>query len=139
MRYVADTNVISELMKPKPARVVIDWFYDHEGAIYLTSVSVAELYFGALCLPDGARRTRLVDAISAIVMDCSGKTLTFDGFSAFLCAQFESQSLRLGKVMTREDAMIAAICQRNDCVLATRNVKDFEHLGIDLVNPFAGE
>ena len=136
MKYVADTNVISELMKPKPAEAVIDWFCDHEGAIYLTSISVTELYSGVLHLPEGARRSRLVDAISAIVMDCSGKTLGFDGFSAFLCAQFESASLRQGKTMMREDAMVAALCQRNDCVLATRNTEDFDHPGIDVVNPF---
>lgn len=139
MRYIADTNVISELMKPKPSEAVVDWFFNHEGEIYLTAISVAELYSGALRLPKGVRRNRLIDAISAIVMDCSGKTFVFDGFSAYLCAQFENHSLDLGRTMSREDAMIAAICQRNDCVLATRNIKDFNHLGIDLVNPFEEE
>ncbi len=136
MRYVADTNVVSELMKPRPSQAVIDWFWDHEGEVLLTVVTLGELYFGALRLPEGARRTRLINAITAIVMDCAGKTLSYDGFAAYLCAQLEDRSLRQGITMSREDAMIAALCQRYDCILATRNIKDFAHAGIELVNPF---
>ncbi len=56
--------------------------------------------------------------------------------SAFLCAELHEQALSRGKVPTIEDLTIAAICKRNDCVLATRNVKDFDYLAIDVVNPF---
>ena len=136
MIYVADTNVVSELMRPNPSPNVVDWFFDHEGEVYLTSVTVKELYFGMLRLPEGKRRRQLEEAISAIVMDCSDKTFPFDAFSAFLCARLHDRALSIGRVPTIEDLMIASICQRNDAVLATRNVRDFDYLEIGVENPF---
>lgn len=136
MRYVVDTNVVSELMKPLPSPDVVDWFFDHEGEVYLTSVTVKELYFGMLRLPEGKRRRLLEEAISAIVMDCSDKTFPFDAFSAFLCARLHDRALSSGRVPTIEDLMIASICQRNEAILATRNVHDFDYLGIEMENPF---
>lgn len=136
MNYVVDTNVVSELMRPQPSENVIDWFYDHKGQVWLTSITVKELYFGMLRLPEGKRKERLRQAITSIVMDCSSKTYSFDAFSAFLCAELHEQALSQGKAPAIEDLMIAAICKRNDCALATRNVKDFDCLAIDVVNPF---
>lgn len=136
MRYIADTNVVSELMKPRPNDHVIDWFQDHEGAVYLTAVTVKELYFGMLRLPDGKRKERLRETIRGIVMDCADKTLPFDAYSGFICAELHAQAAAAGHTATIEDLMIAAIARRNDCVLATRNTKDFDYLDVDLVNPF---
>ena len=134
MNYVVDTNVVSELMRPQPSENVVDWFYDHEGQVWLTSITVKELYFGMLRLPEGKRKERLRQAITSIVTDCSSKTYSFDAFSAFLCAELHEQALSQGKAPAIEDLMIAAICKRNDCALATRNVKDFDYLAIDVVN-----
>lgn len=136
MRYVADTNVISELMKREPCPNVIDWFQDREGQVFLTAVTVKELYFGMLRLPDGKRKRLLEEAITAIVMDCAGQTLAFDAYSGYLCAKLHDRACANGRTPTIEDLMIAATCQRNDAVLATRNTKDFDYLDIPLVNPF---
>lgn len=136
MRMLADTNVVSELLKPVPSQNVVDWFHDHQGNVYLSSISIMELYYGAMRLPAGKRRDGLTNAITAIVMDCSDKTFSFDPFCGFLCAQLENMAIEEGRGLSREDAMIAAICSRNECVLATRNVKDFDFLGIELENPF---
>ena len=91
-----------------------------------------------LRLPDGKRKERLRQAITAIVMDCSDKTYSFDAFSGYLCAELHDRAIKAGRVPTIEDLMIAAISKRNDCILATRNTKDFDYLDIDLVNPFEG-
>lgn len=136
MKYVADTNVVSELMKPQVSDAVVDWFQDNEGNVFLTSITVKELYFGMLRLPDGKRKERLREAITGIVMDCARKTFSFDAYSGFICAQLHEQALSQGRVPTVEDLMIAAICKRNECALATRNVKDFDYLGVDVINPF---
>ena len=136
VRALVDTNVVSELLKPAPSQNVVDWFHDNQGEAYLSAVTVLELFHGALRLPEGKRRERLVNAITAIVMDCADYTFSFDPFCGFLCAQLEVRAIGQGRCLTREDAMIAAICQRNDCILATRNVKDFDFLDIPAVNPF---
>ena len=136
MKYVADTNVVSELMKKEPSVEVVDWFFDHEGDVYLTSVTIKELYFGMLRLPEGKRRRRLEETIGAIALDCSDKIFSFDAFSGYLCARLHELALASGRTPTIEDLMIAAICQRNSAVLATRNIKDFDYLGIEAANPF---
>lgn len=97
MNYVVDTNVVSELMRPQPSENVIDWLYDHEGQVWLTAITVKELYFGMLRLPEGKRKERLRQAITGIVMDCSSKAYPFDAFSAFLCAELHEQALSQGK------------------------------------------
>ena len=136
MKYIVDTNVVSELMKHEVNPQVIDWFHDREGSVYLTAITVKELHFGAMRLPEGKRKQRLQEAITAIVMDCADKTLSFDAFSGFLCAQLHCHAITSGRTPTIEDLMIAAICQRHSATLATRNTKDFDYLGIPLENPF---
>ena len=136
MKYVVDTNVVSELMKPVPSDNVIDWFQDHEGEVYLTAITVKELFYGMLRLPDGKRKTSLKEAMTAIVMDCADKTFAFDAYSGYLCATLHERAVKSGRTATIEDLMIAAICQRNDAILATRNMKDFDYLGIEVINPF---
>lgn len=135
MRYIADTNVISVLMSPLPNQPVIDWFWDHEGDIYITSITVKELFYGVFRLPEGRRKKSLYDAVTAIVKDCSDKVLGLDAFSGYLCAEMHADAIAQGLTPDIEDLMIAAIAKRNGCVLATRNVKDFAYLDIDLVNP----
>lgn len=139
MIYIADTNVLSELMKKRPSHEVISWFQDHESKVYLTSVTVKELYYGMLRLPDGKRKSLLRESLTAIIMECADKTLSFDGYCGYLCAELHQRAVSQGRTPTIEDLMIAAICLRNDAVLATRNTKDFDDLGLNLVNPFEYE
>lgn len=136
MRYVAVTNVVFELMKKDPDPRVIDWFQDHEGDVYLTAITVEEIYYGVFRLPEGRRRRQLEDAIAGIVMDCADKTLPFDAYSGYLCAELHARAIASGRTPIIEDLMIAAICRRNDAVLATRNVRDFDYLDIPHENPF---
>lgn len=136
VKYLVDTNIVSELMKAEPSQAVIHWFYDHYGEIYLNAITVKELYFGMFRLPDGKRKRNLDEAITGIVMDGAEKTLPFDSFSAYLCARLHDRAIRAGKTPAIEDLMIAAIALRNDCVLATHNVKDFDYLEIPVEDPF---
>lgn len=76
------------------------------------------------------------ETLHAIVAECSDKTLAFDGFCGYLCAELHHLAVASGRTPTIEDLMIAATCQRYGAVLATRNVKDFDYLGVELVNPF---
>lgn len=138
MMYIADTNVLSELMKKDPSPHIIDWFWDHEGDIYTTAVTVEELYYGLFKMPEGKRRAALQSSMDAIVKDCAGKTFPLDGFSAYLCAKMRVEAVGAGYNPSLEDLMIAAIAERHGAILATRNTKDFEHLGVELVNPFEG-
>lgn len=74
--------------------------------------------------------------MDAIVKDCAGKTFPLDGFSAYLCAKMRVETLASSHNPSIKDLMIAAITERHNATLVTRNVKDSDYLGIALVNPF---
>ena len=136
MKYVIDTNVVSEIAKPNPCENVIDWFWEYGEQAYLPSVSIEELYYGIFIMPDGKRKRAIRDIIDGIVKDLSDRTLPYDGFSAYLCAEMHANAKGIGRASSIEDYMIAAICKANNAVLVTHNVKDFDYLGIDIVDPF---
>ena len=136
MRYVVDTNIISEIFKPRPNDKTIDWMQDHVGSIYLTTITLLELYYGALRLPEGKRRRTLYEHIKVIAQDCKDNTFDFDSFSAYLCAEMRVKAQAAGRTPQIADLMIAAICKRHNAVLATHNTKDFDYLGIELIDPF---
>ena len=139
MQYVLDTNVVSEIIKPKPDHNTMRWMQDHNESLYLNAVSIHELYYGVFLLPDGKRKDSLLERLGYITQDCTNRIFTFDAFSGHLCGKLYASIRQIGRQVSIEDCMIAAICQRNDATLATRNTKDFEHLGIPLVNPFEYE
>ncbi|MBQ9042152.1 MAG: type II toxin-antitoxin system VapC family toxin [Eggerthellaceae bacterium] len=137
--YVLDTNVISEFVKPNVDSSVLSFMYDHEADVFTTSIAIQELYYGVLHMAEGRRQDKLHRSIDAIVRDCANRTLAFDAFSGFLCGELRVKAQQLGRGATIEDLMIAVICKRHDAVLVTRNVKDFDYLGIDVMNPFEYE
>lgn len=136
MAYVVDTNIVSELVNTRYSQQVIDWFWEHADEVFLTSITVEELYYGALQLPKGKRQQTLLEAINAIVRDCGDRILAYDGFCGYLCAKLQARAKSMGRTSSIEDFMIAAICQSNNMTLATRNVNDFDYLGIRVENPF---
>ena len=90
----------------------------------------------ALMLPEGKRRSRLLETIDRLIDVYASRTLAFDARAAVECARLHRQAIASGRTPAIEDLMIAALCVCNDAVLVTRHVKDFEYLGIELVNPF---
>ena len=81
---VLDTNVVSELMRPTPANVVVDWVDAQPAAeVFLTAVTVAELLYGVGRLADGARKTDLAERVEAMLAeDFENRILAFDGAAA---------------------------------------------------------
>lgn len=136
---IVDTNVISELMRPRPDPAVLRWFDGQDlSTVALTAVTVAELLVGVARLPDGERRRRLAATISAmIVEDFAGRVLAFDGDAAVEFAALTSDRDRRGRPIATPDAQIAAIARVHGAVVATRNTSDFLGTGVELVDPFA--
>ncbi|MDI4636909.1 MULTISPECIES: type II toxin-antitoxin system VapC family toxin [Halomonadaceae] len=132
---VLDTNVISELMRPDPDARVVDWL-DRQDAISVTisSITVAEILYGIERLPNG-RRKRDFAAMAAAMFeeDFSGRILPFDGGAA---VNFAEQVESVGRQVHMADAQIAAICIQHGAMLATRNIKDFETLSLETINPW---
>ena len=136
---VLDTNVVSELMKPAPADVVMGWIASRTAtSLYTTSITQAEILHGILLLPSGKRRKSIEQAAEAMFdEDFAGRILPFASDAAFFYAEIAAERRRRGQPIAHFDAQIAAISQATGASLATRNVSDFTHCGIDVVNPWS--
>lgn len=135
---VLDTNVVSELLRPRPEPVVLRWL-DAQNALDLatTAVTSAELLVGIGLLPDGARKRRLEIAVEQVVDELlDGRVLSFDVDAAPHYAEIGATRQRAGRPIDIPDAQIAAICRLHGAMLATRNERDFEGTGISVFNPW---
>jgi len=133
-----DTNVVAELMRPKPAQSVMDWFAAQDSAkMFFSAVSEAELRTGAAILPDGKRRDSLTAAIDIMITeDFGGRVLPFDSAAAKAYAAIAANRRAAGQPIMEADCRIAAIARVRGAAVATRNVRDFEGCDIVIVDPF---
>jgi predicted nucleic acid-binding protein len=133
IRYLLDTNVISELHKPRPHGAVVVWFGSlRDEQVCFSAVTLGELQ-------EGIERTRRQDTEKASALEAwverletSSTLLPMDS----RCFR-ETARVMVGKSKDLfDDAMIAATARVYGLVVATRNEKDFRHLGVEIVNPF---
>ncbi|ATG53154.1 VapC toxin family PIN domain ribonuclease [Brachybacterium vulturis] len=136
---VLDTNVISEIFRPSPEVRVVDWLASLTGDVAITSVTLAELLAGVRRLPDGRRKDELTRRIEVALEPYRGSrsVLPFDGSAAERYTDVLVARESAGAPISTADAQIAAICLTHGATCATRNVKDFAHTGIELVDPWS--
>jgi toxin FitB len=136
---ILDTNVISEILKPRPDPRVLAWMSGHDaGTLFTTTTSEAEVRYGVARLPDGQRKATLSKVIDDVfAIDFKNRILSFDSQSAVGFAQIASHRERIGRPISQFDAQIAAIASAHGYAIATRNITDFEACSIEIVNPWA--
>lgn len=139
--FLIDTNVISELMRATPAPSVLNWFSTQDpSTLYLSVVTEAELRTGIAILPAGQRRDGLRAAFDAtIAQDFEGRILPFDTDAAKTYAEIAAGRRSAGRPIADADCQIAAIARVTGMPVVTRNTRDFEGCGIDVVYPWGGE
>ncbi len=138
---VLDTNVISELMRATPEPSVIDWI-DTQADIdlFVTAITVAELFYGIARLPDGRRKSNLATHFERVIdEDFDHRVLPFDEPAAAHYGDIAAAREHGGRPISVADAQIAAICRSHDSMLATRNVNDFASTGITVIDPWSPE
>jgi predicted nucleic acid-binding protein len=131
--YLLDTNVISELRKTKPHGAVVAWLQQLDNRdIYLSAMVVGEVQAGIeLTRRQDADKAREIESwLSQVV--ATFQILSLDGE---VCREWARLIDRRSKALT-EDALIAATAKVHGFTLATRNVRDFQGWGLQLVNPF---
>ncbi|MBD5801953.1 Toxin FitB [Azoarcus sp. Aa7] len=135
---VLDTNVLSELLRPVPDAGVVSWLAAQpRSALFTTTVTRAEIFYGVRVLPEGGRRQALLAAAQAIFdEDLAGQVLSFDNDAADAYAEIAASRRSAGKPISQFDAMIAAAARSRGASLATRNVKDFVDCGIEVIDPW---
>ncbi|MDR1185891.1 MAG: type II toxin-antitoxin system VapC family toxin [Bifidobacteriaceae bacterium] len=132
---VLDTNVVSEPIRARPDVGALHWLGKQDQPLAVTSITIGELLVGVHLLPQGQRRRILLDAVESVLLELPLR-LPFDDAAARAYALLQERARSAGRPLAREDGMIAGICLSRGVPLATRNTRDFEHLPIDLVNPW---
>ena len=135
MTYLVDANVLSELTKRTPDPRVVGWLRDNERRLAVDPIILGELRFGVLVLAPGRRRQdleRWLDDIRRRV-----QCVPWDADTGLRWAALLARLRGLGKPMQVKDSLIAATALVHGLVLATRNTRDFEASGVEMVSPFA--
>jgi len=134
---VADTNVVSELMRPSPSPAVRDWVSRQAAAeLYTTAITVAEVRYGLERLAGGRGKDRLRAVADEVFAAFSDYVLPFDAAAAVHYARLARHRDEAGLPIAAFDAQIAAICRARGAVLATRNIKDFRETGVEVIDPW---
>lgn len=133
--FLLDTNVVSETTKDYPDSSVIR-FLSQQTDLWLSSVVIHELEFGLHLAPQGRRRERLAASLSRFLMDYTNRILSVDREIAERSARFRAAVVRSGRSPAIVDLLIAGTASVNDMVIVTRNVRDFNGLGVDVINPW---
>lgn len=135
---VLDTNVVSAVMALIPVVSVVEWLDRHKTTdLYLSSITIAEIEYGLRILPDGRRRRTLQERFAEFVArGFEQRILDFDSAVARCYGDVMGHRREVGRPMSTPDGQIAAIARTHRMAVATRNVRDFEECGVEILNPF---
>jgi len=137
MRYLLDTNIISNVTKPSPSPTLLAWMAEQDDDdLFIASLTVAEIRRGILEKPAGRRRNELEDWFvgpegpQALF---AGRILPVDEAAALIWARFMADGRPSGRTGSAQDAIIAAVAEANGCIVVTGNEKNFA--GVKIINP----
>lgn len=138
MKYLLDTNVISELVAKRPNPKVVKWVDSLDpDSLYLSVITIGELRKGIEKLPDSKRKETLRDWLNDdLLTRFSGLILALDVDVMLTWGVLTARLERSGKSMSAIDSLIAALALHHMCILVTRNEGDFREAGITMVNPW---
>lgn len=137
MNILLDTCALSELRKPEPSPSFLEWFNDcDERLLYLSSITFGEIRFGIDLLKNGKRKNDLLTWYALLGLNYRGHILSP---SLEICegrGTLRAERKRIGCPLSMADGLIAATALHESMALVTRNTKDFQNLGLELINPW---
>lgn len=136
-RYLLDTNIISNIVKPQPSPSLLDWWgRQQDENLFISTVTIAEIRRGVLEMPEGRKRDALdiwfrgPEGPQSLF---AGRILPFDDQAALIWAGLMAEGTKAGRPRSAFDMLIAAVAGANDCVLVTDNERDF--FNVPFINP----
>ena len=133
--FLLDANVVSETMRSTPHKHVVA-FLTRRDELWLSSILIHELEYGGQRLPRGQRRLALRNALRNVLADYRDRILDLNPGAAVWAARFRAQARGLGRTLDLGDALIAGTARSHELTIATRNVRDFAGLDVNVVNPW---
>ncbi|KTC86387.1 type II toxin-antitoxin system VapC family toxin [Legionella brunensis] len=136
MKYLLDTNIISELVKPRPNERVVQWVGEKDSSIlYISVITLGEIRKGIGGITDSLKYEKISQYLETELPNYfEDRILSIDRDVAGTWGQIQSQSK--SKPLTAIDSLIAATAKVHNLKLVTRNTKDFINTPIDLLNPW---
>jgi predicted nucleic acid-binding protein len=137
VKYLLDTCVLSEMVKSVPDSKVVKWFEAcNVHQLYTSVMTLAELQRGVARLPESKRRTELALWLQELEIGFENRILVFDTNVAKAWVEITVAAEAQGKSLAAFDSLIAATARAHDCLLVTRNVRDFSNASIEILNPW---
>lgn len=136
VKYLLDTNVLSESIRPKPNPFVLQKLQQHQQELGTASLVIHELLFGCYRLPKSRKRETLHRYIEKVILP-NVSWFNYDLKSAQWHAAERARLVGIGKTPAFVDGQIAAIAYTNELILVTNNVSDFDDFqGLQIENWF---
>jgi len=139
-RYLLDTNIISNVVKPQPSESLLAWMAAQRDVdLFIAALTLAEIRRGILEKPNGKKRAALdvwfsgSEGPQALF---AGRILSFDDKAGLIWAGLMAEGTAAGRPRSGLDMIIAAVAGANECIVVTDNEKDFA--GIQIINPMRG-
>lgn len=138
MRYLLDTNVVSELISRRPNERVVRWIDDLDpNIVYLGVITIGEIRKGIEKLPDSGRKDDIHRWLSEdLLLRFDGRILDLDVNVALTWGELTGSLEKEGRTMPAVDSLIAALALNHQLTLATRNEDDFQNAGVEIFNPW---
>jgi predicted nucleic acid-binding protein len=141
LKYLLDTNIISEFVSKKPNQNVLDYVNSlDENNIYLSVITLGEIQFGIEKLDKKHHETKIEKLSHWLNNDLlqrfDGRIVDIDIDIMLKWGEVNAQLQKVGKPMPIMDSLIASACLAKEFILITRNERDFYHFEIEMVNPF---
>lgn len=133
---LVDTNVWSELTKPRGAPAVLAWLEARDEDLALSTLVIAEIRYGIELASDAGKRQALTAWLSGLEARYWGQTLHFGRETAHCYGQIAGRPEVKARQPQIIDMQIAAQAQEHRIPLATRNARDFDWIGLDLIDPW---
>ena len=139
-RFLLDTNIISNVIKPEPSQSLLAWMsIQKDDDLFIASLTVAEIRRGILEKPSGKKRSSLdawfagPEGPQALF---AGRILAFDERAGLLWGRLMAEGKLAGRPRSGLDMIVASVAGANDCIVVTGNERDFS--GIEIFNPMRG-
>ena len=138
MKYLLDTNIISELISKNPNKEVVNYIKSlNENKLYLSVITIGEIKSGIEKLDNNSKKEKLSHWLhSELLVRFENRIIDLDVDIMLEWGKVNQNLKNIGKCLPIMDSLIGAICSSKDFVLLTRNKKDFKNLDINIINPF---
>lgn len=138
MRYLLDTNVVSELIARQPNERVVRWVDGLDpGSTYLSVITIGEISKGIQKLPDSRRKNTIREWLSEdLLLRFEGRILPIDAALVLAWGELTAQAEARGRTVPAMDSLISALALHHNLILGTRNEDDFRHTGVRIANPW---